>query len=152
MNEYAIQLVDEGRDFHGDYPHTLDDKGRLVFPASFREAFAEGMYVKVGKDGCLEVWTPEGYKQEKMAMLRRSTGVRGNRYQRGLLTSARELHLDGQHRVTLPHEMRDKVDLDRELVVKGNIDHVQIWDRATFEDFMRRAEAHSADLDEGVPA
>lgn len=151
MNEYAIQLVEEGRDLEGKYPHTLDDKGRLVFPAAFREAFADGMYVKVGTDGRLVVMTPEGHKHEKLQMLRRSTEARENRFRRGVLTDAQPLHLDSQHRVTLPQEMRRSAGLDRELMVKGNIDHVEIWDRRTFEEFMRRAEAHETDLDEDVP-
>jgi len=42
----------------GEYEHTLDDKNRLTLPARFRQAFAEGIVVTRGMDGCLFAYTP----------------------------------------------------------------------------------------------
>lgn len=148
MSDYAIRMIEEGRDLGGDYPRTLDDKGRLVFPVEFREAFADGLWVMVGKDRCLEAWTAEGHKHNKLEIVRKPVTSRSVRLQRSLIMAAREVELDSQHRVTLPHELRDEVGLDREILVKGNVDHVQIWDRSTYRAFLRQAGEHAAALDE----
>ena len=37
----------------GAHEHTIDDKNRLTLPAKFRQAFADGVVVTRGLDGCL---------------------------------------------------------------------------------------------------
>ena len=37
----------------GEHEHTIDDKNRLTLPARFRNAFAEGVVLTRGMDGCL---------------------------------------------------------------------------------------------------
>ncbi|MGE3329293.1 MAG: MraZ N-terminal domain-containing protein, partial [Acidimicrobiia bacterium] len=50
--------------FVGSYEHSLDDKGRIVLPAKFRERLATGGFVTIGSGGCLVVWTLEDYEAE----------------------------------------------------------------------------------------
>jgi MraZ protein len=45
----------------GEHEHTLDDKNRLTLPARFRQAFAEGIVVTRGMDGCLFAYTPQDW-------------------------------------------------------------------------------------------
>ena len=37
----------------GEHEHTIDDKNRLTLPARFRTAFATGVVLTRGLDGCL---------------------------------------------------------------------------------------------------
>src|SRR2546423_12699776 len=46
----------------GEYEHTIDDKNRLTLPAKFRQAFADGVVVTRGMDGCLYAYTREGWE------------------------------------------------------------------------------------------
>lgn len=148
MDAYAEQLVEERRDFGGDRTRTLDDKGRLVFPAEFRDEFTDGLWVMKGADSCVEIWTAEGHKQRKLDVIRKPMTSRANRLQRHVVTSARRLDLDSQYRVTLPQEMRSHASLDRDIVVKGNLNHVQVWDRAIFRKFDREAGGYVAEQDD----
>ncbi len=136
VTTYKDQLLDAGREFEGEYPYTLDTKGRLVFPAPFRDEFRDGLCVVPGLDGCLDVWTREGYGQRKRAAARLPGGSLEARKLRRMTMSVVTLEMDGQHRVTLPQKLRDDHRLEREVTVFGNIDHVEIWDRGVFADYM----------------
>src|SRR3712207_9110985 len=68
----------EGGQFLGEFRHTLDPKGRLILPATFREALSEGLVMTVGLDNCLTVH-PVADWQRVVAGLRhlRTTDRRG---------------------------------------------------------------------------
>jgi MraZ protein len=147
MSEYRVRLLDEVRDFEGVNDYTLDTKGRLLVPAAYREALADGLCVVPGLDPCLDVWTREGYADRKRAAARLPVGSRDARRLRHLIMSVTTLEMDGQHRVTLPARLRAQLGLDREITVVGNLDHLEIWDRGVYANYMAEARASTAGFD-----
>lgn len=135
--------------FLGEFQHTLDDKGRVILPARFRERLSTGLVVTRGMDRCLDVWPRSAYEkrvEETRALPREH---RRARWHRRLLTSgAHDDVPDSQGRIVIPTRLRDYAGLDRDLVVCGNDDKVEIWDAAAWAEELELAEADFADLDE----
>lgn len=124
--------------FVGTYEHALDEKGRLVLPLVFRNHLAERAYVTQW-EGCLGVWTEEGF--EDVAERFREK-VRAKEAPQSVLRSfsatAQEVKPDGQGRILLPPRLRTFAGLGTQVMVIGNLDHVEIWDA---ERYRREAEA-----------
>ncbi len=118
----------------GEYEHTLDDKNRLTLPARFRQAFAEGIVVTRGMDGCLFAYTPGDWTslvQGRLATLD-PLSKEGRRMQRFFYAGATEAELDKQGRVGIPGALLEHAKLGRDVVVAGVHDHLEIWDRAAW--------------------
>ena len=118
----------------GEYEHTLDDKNRLTLPARFRQAFAEGIVVTRGMDGCLFAYTPADWTalvEGRLATLD-PLSKEGRRMQRFFYAGATEAELDKQGRVGIPGALLEHAKLGRDVVVAGVHDHLEIWDRAAW--------------------
>ena len=133
--------------FLGEYEHTLDDKNRLTLPAKFRDAFTNGCVVTREMDGCLSVYTPEGWERfvasrlEGLDPFARET----RQLRRFVFAGASEAEPDKQGRIMLPPALVKHAGLTREVVVAGVHDHVEIWDRATWRRHLEEVEG-SAEL------
>jgi MraZ protein len=115
----------------GEYEHTIDDKNRLTLPARFRQEFADGIVVTRGMDGCLFAYTREDWDRLVQSRLATLDPLRkeGRRMQRFFFAGAAEPELDKQGRVSLPGALLQHAKLDRDVVVAGVHDHLEIWDR-----------------------
>ncbi|MCL4290603.1 MAG: division/cell wall cluster transcriptional repressor MraZ [Thermoleophilia bacterium] len=133
--------------FLGEYEHTLDDKSRLTLPAKFRDAFAGGCVVTRGMDGCLVVYTREAWERFVSVRLEGLDPFSREARQmaRFLFSGATEAEPDRQGRVMIPPVLVSRAKLDREVVVAGVRDHVEIWDRATWRAHLEDVEG-SAEL------
>src|SRR5438067_9706965 len=103
----------------GEYEHTVDDKNRLTLPARFRQAFAEGIVVTRGMDGCLFAYTPGDWTtlvRGRLATLD-PLSKEGRRMQRFFYAGAVEAELDKQGRVGIPGALLDHAKLGRDVVV-----------------------------------
>jgi len=116
--------------FIGRYYHTVESKGRLAIPQSFRQELDLGGVITWGLDGCLFLF-PVSYWQklsEKLASLP-MTNPQARNLVRLLVQSAQELKLDNQGRTLLPEHLRDQVQLKKQVVIAGALTRVEIWDR-----------------------
>lgn len=147
MTTFRERLLSEGRDFEEWFDYSLDAKGRFVFPTSFRDEFADGMFLAPGLDGCLDVWTQEGYSEQKLMAARLPVGSRDARQIRRSIMHGRQVALDGQHRLTLPAPLRKSFGLEREITIVGNLDHLEIWDREVYADYMSEANVSRSTFD-----
>lgn len=135
--------------FLGEFQHRLDDKGRVILPARFRERLSSGLVVTRGLDRCLDVWPRSAYEKRVEEMRRFPREHKRARWQKRLLTSgAHDDAPDGQGRIVIPQTLRDFAGLERELMVIGDDDKVEIWDLARWEASLSEAEDLYADIDE----
>ena len=126
----------------GEYEHALDDKNRLTLPARFRQAFADGVVITRGMDGCLVVYTREAWErfvEERLQGLD-PFSREARQMSRFLFAGATETELDRQGRVSLPPALIQHAKLGREAVVAGMRDHVEIWDRAAWREQLKEVE------------
>ena len=126
----------------GAHEHTIDDKNRLTLPAKFRQAFADGVVVTRGLDGCLYAFRRPDW--DRLVESRLATldplSPEGRRLERFFYSGASETELDKQGRVMVPRELMEHAKLGREVVVAGVKDRLEIWDRAAWRAQMREVE------------
>ncbi|HLK94362.1 MAG TPA: division/cell wall cluster transcriptional repressor MraZ [Nocardioidaceae bacterium] len=137
--------------FFGTHTPRLDDKGRIVLPAKFRDALVEGLVVTRGQDRCLYVWPQADFEQMTARLSQHAGRGRADRsYVRMLYSGASDERPDKQGRVTIPPALRDYARLERECVVIGAMDKIEIWDAAAWQQYMADHEDAFSDLDEEV--
>ncbi|SRR5581483_9999697 len=138
----------------GEYEHTIDDKNRLTLPAKFRGAFAEGIVVTRGLDECLYAYTPSAWArlvEQRLATLD-PFSKQTRQMQRFFYAGAVEAELDKQGRVTIPPALMARAKLDRDVVVAGVNDHLEIWDRARWQRELAEVEGSAEDVAERLAA
>jgi MraZ protein len=117
--------------FLGEYQHALDAKGRFILPARFRDQLGDVAYVTSEQDGCLALWRPEEFDMKANEIQDRARQGERN-VQRAFFAGATEATPDRQGRVAIPQGLRDFAGLERDVVVVGLFDHIEIWDAAAW--------------------
>ena len=137
--------------FLGTHQPRLDEKGRLILPARFRDELAGGMVITKGQERCLYVFPAAefGAMTERMAAAP-VTSKASRDYLRVLFAGASDETADKQGRVMIPTGLRAYAGLDRDVVVIGANTRLEIWDRATWDDYLAEQEPQFADLAEEV--
>ena len=138
----------------GAHEHTIDDKNRLTLPAKFRQAFADGIVVTRGLDGCLYAFRRPDW--DRLVESRLATldplSPEGRRLERFFYSGASETELDKQGRVMIPAQLIEHAKLGREVVVAGVNERLEIWDRATWRKELAEVEGSAEDVAERLAA
>ncbi|MEA4891315.1 MAG: division/cell wall cluster transcriptional repressor MraZ [Peptococcaceae bacterium] len=122
--------------FNGEYQHGIDDKGRLIMPARFRDALGLRYIICKGMESCLFVYTLEewGRLEEKLNSL--SVFNRRTRdFKRRFFSGSSECETDRQGRININQELRSYAHLEKEVYVIGAGDHLEIWDKAAWDSY-----------------
>ncbi|PKQ32920.1 MAG: cell division/cell wall cluster transcriptional repressor MraZ [Actinobacteria bacterium HGW-Actinobacteria-2] len=139
--------------FLGTYTPKLDDKGRFFLPAKFREQLATGLVITRQQDRCLAIWPTEAFLAEVANTANGPSTVRGVRdYQRMVASGASDELPDSQGRVVIPPPLRTYAGLEKEIVVIGAFNRLEVWDQAAWADYSAAQEEAFAALDEGMPS
>ena len=137
--------------FLGTYAPRLDEKGRLILPAKFRDALAEGLVITKGQERCLSLWPTDEFARvtEKMQNApQTSRAVRD--YMRVFFAGASDEVPDRQGRITVPPSLRAYAGLTRDCAVIGANSRVEIWDSSAWDSYLSAQEQGFADLSEEV--
>jgi MraZ protein len=120
----------------GTHSYQLDPKGRVSLPAKFRAAFVDGCWITVGQDRCLYVFPRAEWQRrsEEVASFPLSDND-GRAFARMFFGSSDEARVDAQGRVTIPQRLRDLVGIDKDVVVLGVRERMEIWDRDTHQSY-----------------
>jgi len=139
--------------FLGTHTPRLDDKGRLILPAKFREQLEEGVVVTRGQERCLYVF-PMAEFTRLTDQLRQApvTSKQARDYLRVFLSGASDEAVDRQGRITIPTALRTYASLTRECAVIGAGQRIEIWDGTAWETYLAEQEQVFAEqADEVVP-
>jgi MraZ protein len=137
----------------GEYEHTIDDKNRLTLPAKFRRRFADGVVLTRGMDGCLYAYARGDFDSlvERVGKLD-PLSKEARTMQRFFFAGATDEELDKQGRVVIPAALSRHAGLEREVVVAGIHDHVEIWNRAAWHEHLEEVEGSAEDVAERLAA
>lgn len=133
----------------GEYSHTIDEKGRVRIPKNFRDDLGETFYMTKGFDKCLFVFS----EREWMAFMEKVNANYMKRkdfrkIQRFFTASAMEITLDNQGRVTVSQALRQFAGLEKDVVVTGMSNRVEIWSAETWAEYQLTIEDISDIADE----
>ncbi|MCA1845582.1 MAG: division/cell wall cluster transcriptional repressor MraZ [Actinobacteria bacterium] len=121
-------LDDPGTEFLGEFRHALDTKGRMILPADFREELGGEAYVTAFPDGCLAIYRPREWKDRVASVRQRVAESDGDRAEARLLGALSvKVAPDNQGRVAIPPKLRQFARLEKEVVVVGVFNHVELW-------------------------
>ena len=117
--------------FRGHFEHSLDAKHRLSIPSRYRTAFGSGLVLSKDSDACITVSTPEAHEQKVDRALsgRNPLSSEYKRIQRYFQGNSFDLDLDAAGRVTVPAKLLAHAGVDKEVVVAGVGEHLEVWSR-----------------------
>ncbi|MDR2736751.1 MAG: division/cell wall cluster transcriptional repressor MraZ [Gracilibacteraceae bacterium] len=130
--------------FMGEHLHTVDDKGRIIIPAKFRDELGERFVVTKGLDKCLFVFPHSEWLnfQNKLKTLPISQ-PQAREFVRFFCAGAAECDIDKQGRVLLPGNLKQHARLEKDAVVVGVMNRVEIWSQSLWEAYLQGAEENS---------
>ena len=128
--------------FFGSYTHNLDDKGRLVIPSKMRDELGSKAYILKGFDGALSIYKESDFQNLVVELKNLPFNKKNSRaYLRIQLASACELDVDRQGRALLPTQLLNKYQIGKEVIVIGALDHIEVWNRADYEEYEKSADS-----------
>ncbi len=138
----------------GTFPRTIDDKQRLAMPKRLREVMTpesqeQVLIIAPGTDGSLALYTEESFSRlaDQLAASP-PTGQDVRAFSRLFFSQAERIELDGQGRVRIPPELASLAGLTKEVVLVGVRDHLELWDRQRWQDYVTQQQAQYDQLAE----
>ena len=113
--------------FMGEFHHNIDDKARIVMPSKFRFELGENFIVTRGLDECLFIYSNKEWNNlvDKLKTLSfTKKDVRA--FMRFFLSGAVECSFDKQGRITLPSTLVSYANLEKECVIIGVNDRLEV--------------------------
>lgn len=136
--------------FLGTHTPKLDEKNRLILPAKYRDELADGLVITRFQERCLAIWPIKTFVEVAHAVRTASSSQTARDYQRMLASGASDETPDKQGRITIPPHLRAYAGLDKDCVVVGAINRVEVWDSAAWEQYAQEKESAYAELNETV--
>lgn len=139
--------------FLGTFTPRLDDKGRLVLPAKWREELANGLVITRGQERSLRVHAVGEFTRITESLREDSPRVPKERreFKRMFFGEAHDEVPDRQGRVTIPPKLREYAGLGRDCTLIGILSYVEVWDTSTWEEYQTSREQAYSDLAEDEP-
>ena len=139
VNRRSVINRDLAQMFLGQFQHNLDDKGRLMIPARFRELLDGRAYITQGFDRCLMVMTDSYFKQVSESLNSMNLADPNARLLRRMIFgTAYPVEVDKVGRVLVPQALREFAGLDGEAIVTGQGEYFEVWTPATWDEQVKQ--------------
>ncbi len=140
--------------FRGRFEYALDDKGRIKIPSKFKDI----LYKKSVKilvltifDNCIYAYPQDVWEElEKKAVNLPLTNKSARRFKRMFFASAQDVNIDSQGRILIPPVLRNDSGITKEVVVLGNLDHIELWPKDNWEKELKALKESEEDLSEAI--
>jgi len=127
--------------FTSEYTAKLDAKGRIVLPARMKanlpDASSGELFMREGFEPCLELYPLTEYKRvyAKIAGLN-EFNAEYRKLQRNFFRGSTTVELDTAGRLLIPKPMLQYAGLNKEVVVVGMGNRMEIWSPEAYEKFL----------------
>jgi MraZ protein len=120
--------------FRGHFEYSLDAKNRLTIPAKFRASFSDGLVLAKWLDPCVAIFTPDGFDRFNDSFIHdmHPLSSERRRLSRFFSGGAFDAELDSAGRVILGAPLIEHGGISKDVVVIGNVDHLEVWDRGAY--------------------
>jgi MraZ protein len=113
---------------YGEYPYSIDDKGRVVMPPDFRKFVEDGMVLTRGFEGCIYVFPSVEWQRIESAVEELPLNDKAGRdFMRFFYSGASKIRLDNASRISVPQTLRNYGSLENEVVITGAPKRLEIW-------------------------
>ncbi len=135
----------------GEYHHSIDSKGRLIVPSKFRDDLGDMFIITRGLDQCLF-----GYPLSEWAIIEEKlkglplTKKDARAFTRFFFSGATESELDKQGRINIPAPLLNYAKLEKECVILGVSNRIEIWSKQIWEDYFTQSEESFAEIAENM--
>jgi MraZ protein len=129
--------------FRGTFEHALDAKHRLTVPSKFRAALSGGVVLAASHEvtpdspRSVSIWTPQGYEAFTAQTLSglNPSSPKARELKRFFFNSSFDAELDSAHRLMIPPPLIRYAKLDRDVVVTGSGECIEVWERKAYESY-----------------
>jgi MraZ protein len=135
--------------FMGQFQHCLDQKGRLIIPSKFRELLGQSFVLTKGLDACLFVYPKDEWVvlEQKLKTLP-FTQKDARAFIRFFFAGAVEAEMDKQGRILIPPQLREHAHIDKDAVIIGVSNRVEIWSQEQWDSYSAEAAVSYEDIAE----
>ncbi|MGC8867480.1 MAG: division/cell wall cluster transcriptional repressor MraZ [Elusimicrobiales bacterium] len=131
--------------FYGEYQFVIDQKNRVFIPAKFRDELkkekAKKFMITIGLDGCLYIFPPSTWHQlmkNNMEIFRSENKEEERAFKRFFFSNACELDIDEQGRILIPNSHRGYASINRDVVIIGAGNKIEIWAKEKWQDYSEK--------------
>lgn len=110
----------------GEYQHSVDSKGRMIFPMKLREELGEGFVIFRGLDGCISVYSHDDWVELETKVA--NMPVAKSRKLQRFYSANYVCEPDAQGRILLPQSLREYAKIKKNVVIAGIQKRAEIWD------------------------
>ncbi len=134
----------------GNYPATVDDKGRVKIPADFLSELrrlGRKFYVTSVAGDHARIYPMKAWEEIERKLAKRSSYnparqkflARTNYY-------GQVVEMDGQGRILIPSILRESAEMKGDVDVQGNLTYLQVWNHARFLDQLNNNPVTAEDI------
>ncbi|MDR7074465.1 MraZ protein [Fictibacillus barbaricus] len=137
--------------FMGEYQHSIDEKGRMIIPSKFRDELGSEFVLTRGLDQCVFGYPLNEWKviEDKLKTLP-FTKKDARAFTRFFFSGAAECQLDKQGRVNIASTLRDYAKLEKDCVVIGVSNRIEIWSKSIWEEYFSKSEDSFGEIAESL--
>ncbi len=128
--------------FSGTTNQTIDQKGRIILPSKFRQELTDNVYITSGFENCVQILSQEQFDRLR-EQIRLLPADKALSLQYILISPASLVNVSAQGRVMIPQKLREDAKLNKDIVVVGMDQRIEVWDKDTFEEFIERQKRES---------
>lgn len=135
----------------GEFQHSIDNKGRIIVPAKFRDEMGSSFVLTKGLDNCLFAYPQEEWDTIVGKLRQLSfTKADARAFSRFFFSGADEVEMDKQGRVLVAPHLRQYAALDKDIVIIGVSSRMEVWDKNTWERYCNSAGSQYEEIAEKV--
>ncbi|MGP1586756.1 MAG: division/cell wall cluster transcriptional repressor MraZ [Treponemataceae bacterium] len=136
----------------GEYNNSIDEKGRISFPAKLRSAVNQNvLIVTKGLDRCLWLFTSLEWEDFQSKLMSNASMMNSKNMQvvRHFVAPAQEVEFDKSGRISIPQSLREYANLSKECTVLGVAKYIELWDMQVYKDYLDASEVSFREAAEG---
>lgn len=124
--------------FYGEFQHTLDPKGRIIIPSTYRDELKGKFMIAKGLEQCLFIFSAPQWNSlvDKLQTLPLSDNTARD-FNRYFFSSAAECEMDKQSRILVPPGLRKHAGIEKDISIIGVGSRVEVWDKDKWENYIQ---------------
>ena len=139
----------------GEYKNTLDEKGRIMFPAKIRAELPDSnLVITRGVGNCLWIFTADKWKKFSDEIMKKTSLFKAQSLlvMRRLIAPAQEVEFDKAGRLSIPQSLREHAGLVKDCVIMGVNKYMELWDAERYEQYLAETDLSFKEAAEGLSA